>query len=212
MSNDINKTDTATDDAAMDQTTHSYALDKEYVCKGAEIGKDIATGQRVFMVKGVQTLENDLMGPYKGLLNLVRLDARPAAEAKALHAKGASVSNGKRQKKRDIQDICDQVLGHRISKAKAAKYIDDTSWIDTDDIDVYAVAIAKVAQRALEGDKKAAEILRDTAGDVPTTKQQISATMSDQDRALLNFCAKLFGDNSDQITDSSAPENQLFTK
>ena len=44
--------------------------------------------------------------------------------------------------------------------------------------------------KAKEGDVKAAQFVRDTVGEMPTVKQEVTNTMSDGDKALLEKVSK----------------------
>ena len=62
---------------------------------------------------------------------------------------------------------------------------------------VQEVATAAMARRAMQGDRGALEYIRDTAGEKPTDRQEITADiMTDADRALLRQVQNRMGTTS----------------
>ena len=119
MNDDINKTDTAADNAAMDQTTCKYKLDPDYTCWGAEIGKDMDTGERVFRVKGAYKLEHELAKGEKGIANMIPINRRPKAEQDAIRHEAQAAQTLTKHKRKDIRDVMDTVLSRQFTKEQA---------------------------------------------------------------------------------------------
>ena len=103
-------------------------------------------------------------------------------EASKNGKKGGKASGEARRERKRIQEICDDFLAQDapdefVKQAFPEGAPKDKSW--------YALIVAQQAMQAAKGNTKAAVFIRDSAGDMPTTKVQADVGMTDADRALM---------------------------
>ena len=97
--------------------------------------------------------------------------------------KGGIASGVAKREKKSIKELCAELLVQEapeefIKQAFPDGSPEDKSW--------YALIVAQQARQAAAGNTKAAVFIRDSAGDMPTTKVQADIGMTDGDRALLH--------------------------
>lgn len=119
-------------------------------------------------------------------MDVRELNARLTPEERSERARKAGLASA--QKKKDIRTLKEIVL----------ELMSDTA--SSEDIKKYGlppgssnalVMTAAAARKAREGDLKAYEILRDTAGQMPTKEVALSAEVyTDADKALIDKVAK----------------------
>lgn len=109
--------------------------------------------------------------PQNGTKNLIPTNKRSKEEAKRLGKKGGIASGKARREKKTLRQ-CLEILLERTLKDK--KGIEMTG--------AEAMA-AKVFQQALQGNLKAFEIVRDTAGQKPVDKVQMKTDVNIADSA-----------------------------
>ena len=129
----------------------------------------------------------------KGKDNLVSLADRPTDEQRAIAAMGGRANGELRRKRKTLKEIyayllelpaTDDMIADEAAKMVAQRK-DDTPLTIYD-----AIALAQ-AVKAARGDTPAATYVRDSAGDKPIDKQDVTATViSDADRALLDKVSK----------------------
>ena len=106
--------------------------------------------------------------------------------------KGGIASGVAKREKKNIQQLCAELLVQDapeefIKKAFPEGTPEDKSW--------YALIVAQQARQAAAGNTKAAVFIRDSAGDMPTTKVKADLGMTDADRALLDKIEKRMARN-----------------
>lgn len=106
--------------------------------------------------------------------------------------KGGIASGVAKREKKSIKQLCAELLVQDapvefIKQAFPEGAPEDKSW--------YALIVAQQARQAAAGNTKAAVFIRDSAGDMPTTKVQADVGMTDADRALLAKIEKRMGKN-----------------
>ena len=132
-------------------------------------------------------------GKRKGIDNLVPQSERTKEEQRRIAAMGGAASGETRRKRKTIREIyayllelpaTDDMIADEAVKM-VSKRNDDTPLTIYD-----AIALAQ-AVKAARGDTPAATYVRDSAGDKPIDKQDVTATViSDADRALLDKVSK----------------------
>lgn len=130
-----------------------------------------------------------ISGKEKSLKNLItpqELNARLTPEQRSENAKKAGKASA--QKKKDnrlLKEIVLEMLSAEAPEEDIKKYgLPDGA---TNSM----VMTAAAARKAKEGDLKAYEILRDTAGQMPTKEVALSAEVyTDADKALIDKVAK----------------------
>lgn len=130
-----------------------------------------------------------------GKCNLVNLASRTEEERKKLGSLGGLKAKENREQKKDFNNLAKSMLEVALSESQAKKLlsVDELpSFIDTDNLNVGAVMIAKGIQECIEnGSFKWFESIRDTAGYKPKNEMEIQAdVMTESDRMLLDKVAK----------------------
>lgn len=120
--------------------------------------------------------------------NLVDMNHRTEEEQRAIAIAGGKASGEARRKKKELKDRCKILLEMMPNKALIAKSLGDDTKLP-EGADMYDLMIAKMMQvAALDGNVKAFEAVRDSAGDKPTEKvQQDIAVMTDKDKELMKI-------------------------
>lgn len=114
-------------------------------------------------------------------------------EHKASSRKGGINSGITKRRKKDMRELMKMLLENNYSENKARDIVGDLSLLEGD-LSVANVLNLKMIQEAEEGNAKAFEIVRDTAGYKPAEQVQLDANiMTDQDKALLEKLAKREG-------------------
>jgi deoxyribodipyrimidine photolyase len=94
--------------------------------------------------------------------NLIPFSERSESEVRAMNSRGGKKSGETRRRKRDIKRALDALLEKDIT-AKNGETMTGAE----------AIAL-KLMEKALKGDVKAFEVLRDSAGQKPTSKLEVS--------------------------------------
>lgn len=95
-----------------------------------------------------------------GTVNLKPLNQRSEEEVKAITSKGGKASGKARRKKRELKQLLELAL----------------SQPHKDGDDNYMAITVALIQKALSGDVRAYEAIRDTIGQKPTEQQQVDMT------------------------------------
>jgi hypothetical protein len=103
--------------------------------------------------------------------NLIPLNQRSEEEARALRAKGGKAAGETRRRKKLLKDAANDLLDEIIKNAKGDEKLGSE-----------ALIMAQF-KKALQGDTKAAEYIRDTAGQKPVDRVENSFT----DKIVINF-------------------------
>lgn len=106
--------------------------------------------------------------------DLIPFSERSKDEAKELGQKGGIASGVVRRKKAAMKDVAAMVLGlkRKVSEKTIAQLAD--MGIDADEITTQTLALMKLGDKAIAGDIKALEVLRDTAGEKPKDNVALS--------------------------------------
>lgn len=104
-------------------------------------------------------------------------------------SKGARAANKKRAEQRRAKELMIEILNMAITTDKAdldtlEQAAEGLAKEQGGTISVYQALLMAQAARALQGDTAAATYARDTAGDKPTDKQEITGTITEGDKAL----------------------------
>lgn len=118
--------------------------------------------------------------------NLIDMNHRTEKEQRDIAIAGGKASGEARRKKKELKDRCKILLEMMPNKALIAKSLGDDTELP-EGADMYDLMIAKMMQVVvLDGNVKAFEAVRDSAGDKPTEKvQQEVAVMTDKDKELM---------------------------
>lgn len=128
-----------------------------------------------------------------GYKNLIPMDKRTPEDVKAISLKGGLANKERLEKQKTLNDIAKAVLNITVSKDKARSILGNDIADLLDSFDMGTIITVKQMLEAQEGSSKAYEVLRDTAGYKPTEKTEVSATITEADRSLLDKVAKRTG-------------------
>jgi hypothetical protein len=106
--------------------------------------------------------------------DLIPFDTLTVDEQKKLASMGGIASGAVRRKKAAMKDVAAMVLGlkRKVSEKTIAQLAE--MGIDADEITTQTLALMKLGDKAIAGDIKALEVLRDTAGEKPTDRVDMS--------------------------------------
>ena len=106
--------------------------------------------------------------------NLIPLTERPEEEQREIRIKGARAANAVRKQKKTMREVLSSILGLR-SELTAEEIEQLTAaGLTLDEIDNQAKMLMQIFYKAASGDIKAAEFIRDTAGEKPKDKLDMS--------------------------------------
>lgn len=104
-------------------------------------------------------------------------------------SKGAKATNKLRAERKRAQELMQEILSRAISTqgldlGELDEIAKQSALDQGGKISVYQALLMAQAARAVMGDTTAATYCRDTAGDKPTDKQEITGTITEGDKAL----------------------------
>ena len=124
----------------------------------------------------------------EGYKNLIK---RTPEELREMAKRGGQANAERIKRQKNLNELAKAILQSDLSKAKARDILGDMVELLGEDTSLGAVLTMVQAREAQQGNTKAYEVLRDTAGFKPVERQEISADiMTDADRALLDKVAK----------------------
>lgn len=123
---------------------------------------------------------------------------------KEIQQKGAAVSNERQAKRRSIRDICETLIALElpnkaaITDDEARAMAEKMSEATGKPVTVYDAIACAQAAAAMQGNTKAAEYIRDSAGDKPGENVRLDADiMTEGDRKLLAKLQAAMGIDAD---------------
>ena len=129
------------------------------------------------------------MANEQNLMPIAELNARTTPEEKRANARKAGLAPAKAKKqRRTFKESLEIILSMQATeeqKKAAEQFLTEEMDLTNGDL----VNLAMIG-KAKEGDVKAAQFVRDTVGEMPTVKQEVTNTMSDGDKALLEKVSK----------------------
>jgi hypothetical protein len=133
---------------------------------------------------------------YNGIKNLKPITERSPEERAALGRKGGLKAQECNRQRRTAQEIMQLLLNSKISRAQAQEKLGEYAQFLPEEATLYDLVNLRQIMESLEGSYKSAEYVRDTSGDKPIERQEISAEiMSEADRALMEQIAQRIGLN-----------------
>ena len=106
--------------------------------------------------------------------NLIPNSARSPEELRENGRKGGVASGKARQKKKLMKDLVIEMLNSKIwSDELKAKILNVFPEMEDEKMQVQTAMIASQIQKAMKGDTKAFEVMRDTAGQKPVEQQVV---------------------------------------
>ena len=123
---------------------------------------------------------------------------------KEIQQKGAAVSNERQAKRRSIRDICETLLALElpnkaaITDDEAREMAEKMAQATGKPVTVYDAIVCAQTAAAMQGNTKAAEYIRDSAGDKPGENVRLDADiMTEGDRKLLAKLQAAMGNDAD---------------
>ena len=102
-------------------------------------------------------------------------------EAQKNGKKGGVASGVARRKKRQLKELCNIILENKITDNKMIENIRNRfPELAIDDVNFGLMLLLKQYEKAKDGDAKAFEIIRDTAGQKPVEQQEIGFLNSER--------------------------------
>lgn len=99
-------------------------------------------------------------------------------EAKRYGQKGGQASAKARQKKKAMRDAAEMILSLPAAPPKQYEKMLDDLGVDLNEVDVQFLSLFAVAAKAMKGDSVALTFLRDTAGEKPVDKANLTHEMA----------------------------------
>ena len=125
--------------------------------------------------------------------NLIPNSMRSPEERRANGRKGGLAYGENKKRERDMQECMKALLSLTMSKKKASTELEEYKDLISDNPTIMEILGLVQVREAMQGSSKAFEVLRDTAGYKPTEKTEVSATITEADRSLLDKVAKRTG-------------------
>ena len=132
-------------------------------------------------------------GKEKGYANLIPMNKMTEAEQREIARMGGKASAESRKRRKTAKEIAQTILSTQLNAAQIEEILDGAKDLIGEDKSAYAVMIAKMVQEANRGNVQAFTAVRDTAGDKPTDKQEVTAAVTAGDVALLGKVAARLG-------------------
>lgn len=104
--------------------------------------------------------------------NLIPLNHRTKEEQRKIQSAGGKARAKKARERRAMREVAESVLSMPMEKGKLKSVDDIKNYLDTKDknLTVQEIIILKQIEKAIEGDLKSAEFLRDLVGEKPTSE------------------------------------------
>lgn len=183
MAEDKNRVDIAEDNGCTIQQEDS----KEISHDADQESKNTVTGNSAEKDGQKKT------GKEKGYANLIPMNKMTEAEQREIAKKGGKASAESRKRRKTAKEIAQTILSTQLNAAQIEEILDGAKDLIGEDKSAYAVMIAKMVQEANRGNVQAFTAVRDTAGDKPTDKQEVTAAVTAGDVALLGKVAARLG-------------------
>ena len=122
--------------------------------------------------------------------NLIPMNKRTESEQREIAKKGGKASGRSRRDKREQRDVILDIMSMPLEEGCMDK-IQALAQAKGSNISVNAAIVIEQVKKALEGDTKAAEYLRDTAGWKPTESVKVESVNVDE--AVKNVQAYMEG-------------------
>lgn len=110
--------------------------------------------------------------------------------------KGGIASGESRRRKKEMREMIQDIFEIGIKKGKVVDEINSLEDAKGKNLTVGQALILAQVKKAMAGDTKAMEFLRDTMGQKPTNKQEITATVTES--PLTSILEQLKGDDEDE--------------
>lgn len=128
---------------------------------------------------------------YQGTKNLIPFNELTQEERREIAKKGGKKSGEVRKQRKNAKELLERLLSTNMTDDMITDVLGGSKDLLGDNKTAYNVMLTKMLQVACSGDTKAFVALRDTVGDKPADKQEITADiMTDADRKLIDNIKK----------------------
>lgn len=127
----------------------------------------------------------------KGYRNLIPVNERAKEEQRAIQIKGGKARAEQMKRRKAAKELLETLLETKMKDDMIDDVLGGSQDLLNGDKTAYNVMLAKMFQVACAGDTKAFIAIRDTVGDKPVDKQEISADIiTDADRKMIDNIKK----------------------
>lgn len=135
--------------------------------------------------------DSNLTGKEKGYRNLIPINDRAKEEQREIQKKGGKARAQQMKQRKTAKELLETLLSTNMTDDMIADVLGGSQDLLGDNKTAYNVMLTKMLQVACAGDTKAFVALRDTVGDKPADKQEITADiMTDADRKVIENIKK----------------------
>lgn len=122
------------------------------------------------------------MPTEKQIANLKPLNERAKSEQREISSKGGKARAKKQKERKAFQELAKMILSLTVHSGKAVNIekAQSIAELNGKNLTVGEGIILKQAMKALQGDRFAAEFIRDTAGEKPVEKQDVNVRTIDK--------------------------------
>ena len=125
------------------------------------------------------------------------MNERTKEEQREIAKKGGKKSGEVRKQRKNAKELLERLLSTNMTDDMIEDVLGGSQDLLGDDKTAYNVMLTKMLQVACSGDTKAFVALRDTVGDKPADKQEITADiMTDADRKVIENIKKRIVNNA----------------
>lgn len=114
---------------------------------------------------------------HNGTQNLIPVTERTKEEAKQISINGGIKSGIVRRKNKTFKETIHLYLDNKLSEKQAAAFKKEFPDVNLDDLKNIDAMILAQFKKAKRGDKGAAEFIRDTIGQKPVEKKEVTNTI-----------------------------------
>ena len=124
--------------------------------------------------------------------DLIPMSERTKEEQKIIATQGGKASGAARRKKRNMQEFASIILGLAMKSGEVHSVEDITSLADIKgkNLTVDQAILLKQAEKALKGDLRSAEFIRDTSGQKPIETVKADVTNNNELKDILEQIKK----------------------
>lgn len=124
----------------------------------------------------------------KGYENLIPFDERTEDEQRKLRSMGGVASGKSRRYDGMVRDVAQKILASLAPLSKEERKAIAERWnIDEDDVDVLFVSMQSISDKAMKGDLKAFEVIRDSAGEKPKDNLNMTHSFAPDEDVLIGY-------------------------
>lgn len=124
----------------------------------------------------------------KGHENLIPFDERTEDEQRKLRSMGGIASGKSRRYDGMVKDVAQKILASLAPLSDEERKAIAERWrIDEGNVDVLFVSMQSISEKSMQGDIKAFEVLRDSAGEKPKESVSLTHGFADDEDVLIGY-------------------------